>query len=109
MDRGGKVREFKRGSNLPKFTAQATCLQQQVDNSTNVHFRVAAGGGARRYHHVNAGKVTNLIGFSPNLSGKSLQDPKPTKLKLRGRTQYKPVVCFPMKELLPKLQTFEKA
>ena len=43
----------------------------------------------------------------PNSTGKSLQDPKPTKLKLRGRTRYEPVVCFPMKEPLLKLQTFE--
>ena len=83
-------------------STQAMCLQQQFDNSANVHFRVAAGVAQRDV--LKKWESDKLDRILPNLS---LQDPKPIKLKLRGRTWYESVVCFPMKEPLLKLQTFE--
>ena len=84
------------------YSAKATCLQ----HSRKCPFY----GGPRRWRAPPLRcfeKVTNSIRYWPNLSGKSHQNPKPTKLKLRGRTQYEPVVCFPMKELHFKLLKFE--
>ena len=37
----------------------------------------------------------------------SPRDPKHTKSNLSGRTRYESVVCFPIKESVLKLQTFQ--
>ena len=101
-------RRVKFCSKLPKNlqnSTQATCLQQQFDNSANVHFRVAAGVGARR--HLDFLKKWESDKLDRIFAKFVSPGPQTYQIKAKRADVVQTCRFFPMKEPLLKLQTFE--